>query len=303
MNAQRASQRFNAARQLILRQGRELEHSLSALAASLRQANAGKQARELIRAQWALMHLTLARVVDNARESLAILAATRTELVHLMKKTAKSSAKKSSSRPSAKKKTVKAKAKKVGRLSSLKAAAKKAVAKVKTKATKTKAKAKKSASKAKATAKKTVSKGKASAKKTVSKGKAKAKKVVSKAKKTVSKAKAKARTAVKKPVAKAKAAVKKPVAKVKAATQKPVAQATAAVKKTTDSMRQTGSAFAARVESTAAPAVSAMQNITPNPFSRAFLATSKGRKEGDPMGGPSDPMPSGGSSSGGSNNS
>jgi DNA polymerase III gamma/tau subunit len=300
MNAQRASQRFNAARQLILRQGRELEHSLSALAASLRQANAGKQARELIRAQWALMHLTLARVVDNARESLAILAATRTELVHLMKKTAKSSAKKSSSRPAAKKKTVKAK--KAGRLSSLKAAAKKAVAKVKSKATKTKAKAKKSASKAKATAKKTVSKGKASARKTVSKGKAKAKKVVSKAKKTVSKAKTKAKAAVKKPVAKAKAAVKKPVAKVKAATQKPVAQATAAVKKTTDSMRQTGSAFAARVESAAAPAVSAMQNITPNPFSRAFLATSKGRKEGDPMGGPSDPMPPSGSSSG-SNNS
>lgn len=288
MNAQRTSQRFAAARSLIQRQGRELEHSLATLAASLRHAHAGQQARNLLRAQWALMHLTLARVVDNARESLAILAATRTELVHLMKKTAKSSAKKSSpKKPATKKKTVKAKAK-GGKLSALKAKVKKVTKTLKSKA----GKAKKSAGKAKASAKKSVSKGKASAKKAVSKAKASAKK-------TVRKATSKAKAATRKPVARIKAATQKPVAKVKAVTRKPVAKAKAVVKQTTDAARQTGSAFAARVESAAAPMMSAAQNITPNPFSRAFLATSKGKKDGEMPSLGSNDMPTPGSSGSG----
>ena len=223
------------------------------------------------------------------------------ELVNVMKKSAKGS--KPAKKPASK-------------LAQLKASAKKAVAKVKASAksnakkasSKVKAAEKKVVAKSKTVEKKVVAKVKAAEKKVISRAKAVEKKVVSKAKATEKKVVSKVKAAVKKPVAQAKAAEKKvaaqvkavekkvaaqvkaPIAQVKAATKAPVEQVKAAVKgpvaqvkaaaqKASESVQKSASQARERAYEAMQPIVTAVAPVIPSPMSRAFLATSKGKKE------------------------
>jgi hypothetical protein len=204
------------------------EHQLDAIQThyqsaldSIRAAN-GASIPELARRQADMLQDTVRRVMVNARESLAIVAATRMELVDLMKKSSKKGGKSAKSR-----------------LSQLKAKAKKAVASVK----------------------------------------AKAKKAGKAAQKSVNKAKSRAKAAAKKPVAQARAATKKRVAKVKAAAKKAEKSIVKRANAVEKSVVKRATAVKKKVAEAAAPVVSAMQSITPSPLSRAFLATSQGKKE------------------------
>jgi hypothetical protein len=199
------------------------EHFQTALD-SIRAANGGS-IPVIARRQAEMLQQTVRRVMVNARESLAIVAATRMELVDLMKKSSKKGGK---------------------------------------------------------TAKKAASK--------LSQLKAKAKKVVAKAKSNVKKAKTSAKKSVAKAKKQAKAATRKPVAKAKAATKKPVAKVKAVAKKASASVSKAAKTVKAKVSAAAAPVVSAMHSITPSPLSRAFLATSAGKKEAEKVA-PVEPTP------------
>lgn len=224
------------------------EHELQALdghfqsmLASVRSPRAEGSVHDIAQQQLDLMQQTVNRVIVNARESLAIVAATRMELVNLMKKSVKGG---KAAKPTSK-------------LAKLKASGKTAAAK-----------AKASVKKARGTVKKVTKKAKAATRKPI----------------------AKAKSAVKKPIAKAKAAAKKPLAKATSAVQKPVAKAKAAVQKAQTAAHKTASqarqtvataqrTATARASAIAQPMLAAVAPVIPSPMSRAFLATTKGKKE------------------------
>jgi hypothetical protein len=230
----------------------------------------------------------------GAHESLAGPAATRLELVEVMTKSSKSSSKN-------------------GKLAQLKAQAKKTVATVKSKAKKAESSAKKQVAKAKTAVKKDIAKAQKTVKKDVAKAKAVVKKNVAKVKKVETTAKKKVvqvKAAVKKDIAKAQKTVKKDVARAKAVVQKDVAKAAAAVKQDVakvkaavtkplakpspaptpaapvaakpsnlDRAKAVASAARQKVSDAADRVVLTVKDITPSPLSRAFLATSQGKKE------------------------
>lgn len=251
-DCQRLLQR--GARRLALREPSALDAHLLSIADTLRAARNPGHPKSIAAQQLELLRELVQRVAINARESLAILAATRMELVTLMKKSAKKGGAKAAKKPAAKSK-----------LAGVKAKAKKAVASVKAKAKKAGASAKKAVSKAKTKVKAAARKPAAQAKKV----KTQARKAVASAKKSV----AKAQKSVKKSVAQAQKTVKKDVAKAKAQVKKVEVQA----KKVVAQVEK-------KVVEAAAPVMAVARDITPSPLSRAFLATSAGKKEAEKSG-------------------
>lgn len=260
------------AHRLATQERRLLDLHLRTLADALHAAHTSGRPSEIASRQLVLLRELVQRVIANARESLAIVAATRMELVTLMKKSAKKGGAKAAKKTAAKSK-----------LAGVKAKAKKAVASVKAKAKKVETKAKKAVSKAK-------TKVKAAAKKPAAKAKkvqAQAKKVQAKAKKAVASAKksvVKAQKTVKKDVAKLKAKAKVQVKKAEAQVKVQVKKAEAQVKKVEAQVKKAAVDVEKKVVEVATPVVTAVRDITPSPLSRAFLATSAGKKEAERSG-------------------